>query len=356
MGYIFSIFCQQELHKRSSVMMTELSQLQNIFPGSLFLQGQRALVHYRMKEFEEARSLFTTMILKDPRNVEFLSHHSNLLHTLELYDQMSFLALVASSIERNRPEAFYVIGNYHSLISRHVEAVNCFQQALLLDRGFSQAWTLLGYEYFQLQKPEVAVDCYHRALKLNPKDYRAFIGLGKVHESSNHSLFAHFEYLRALKLRPRDAYIWKLLHDVLASQPMLPADMIFPPSTVTDIQPLTSALETATADPMYSSFKTVELLFELGRIQLGRGDHQGGISLLELCLSVYLTIQRPNDAEADAFKYIKESIVSQVRQVLATWTLERREMAITRRAFSQQMQSSEPAEPRLLYSSQRRRL
>jgi anaphase-promoting complex subunit 8 len=305
--------------------------------------------------FEEARSLFTAMILKDPRNVDFLCHHSNLLHTLELYDQMSFLASITSSIERNRPETFYVIGNYYSLISRHVEAVSCFQQALLLDRGFSAAWTLLGYEYFRLQKPEVAVDCYLRAAKLNQKDFRAFIGLGKVHESLNHNLFALFEYVRALKLRPRDPYIWKLVHDMLALQPVLPTNMIFPPSSITEIQPLTCALETATADPMYSSFKTVELLFGLGKIHLERGDHQGGISLLELCLAEYLAMQRPNDAEADAFKHIKQSIVAQVRQVLAEWTLERREMAITRRAFSQQMRPDKPAGPRLLYSSERRR-
>jgi anaphase-promoting complex subunit 8 len=49
MAFIFSVHCRQELHQLSTSLISEISQLQSIFPRSLFLDGQRALVFYRMK-------------------------------------------------------------------------------------------------------------------------------------------------------------------------------------------------------------------------------------------------------------------------------------------------------------------
>lgn len=49
MAFIFSVHCRQELHQSSTALLSEISQLLSVFPRSLFLQGQRALVLYRMK-------------------------------------------------------------------------------------------------------------------------------------------------------------------------------------------------------------------------------------------------------------------------------------------------------------------
>lgn len=104
------------------------------------------------------------MVSQNPRNLDFLSHYSNLLHTLKLSDQLAFVASLAFSVERNRSETLYVIGNYFSLVSRHDQAVDAFKKVLLLDRNFSPAWTLLAHEYVHLEKPITAVDCYSQAL------------------------------------------------------------------------------------------------------------------------------------------------------------------------------------------------
>lgn len=49
MAFIFLVHCRQELHQLSASLVTDISQLQSIFPRSLFLDGQRALAFYRMK-------------------------------------------------------------------------------------------------------------------------------------------------------------------------------------------------------------------------------------------------------------------------------------------------------------------
>lgn len=143
--------------------------MQSIFPGSLFLDGQRALVFYRMKgilsagtahsmvshpdrntDLHEASSLFSEMLVSDPRRLDYLDHYSNVLYTLGSRDRLAFVAQLASKVDCYRPETCCVVGNLYSLSSRHEDAVNYFRQALILDRNLSSAWTLLGHEYHAL--------------------------------------------------------------------------------------------------------------------------------------------------------------------------------------------------------------
>lgn len=49
MGLMFSVYCRQELHHASPSLLSDISQLQSIFPRSGFLEGQRAMASYRMK-------------------------------------------------------------------------------------------------------------------------------------------------------------------------------------------------------------------------------------------------------------------------------------------------------------------
>lgn len=48
-AFIFSVYCRQELHQVNPTLVSEISQLQSVFPNSLFLESQRALAFYRMK-------------------------------------------------------------------------------------------------------------------------------------------------------------------------------------------------------------------------------------------------------------------------------------------------------------------
>jgi hypothetical protein len=49
MAYMFSVHCRLELHQANPTLVSEITQLQTIFPRSLFLESQRALAFYQMK-------------------------------------------------------------------------------------------------------------------------------------------------------------------------------------------------------------------------------------------------------------------------------------------------------------------
>jgi anaphase-promoting complex subunit 8 len=208
MTFIFHISTSQELFQTSDQVFAALNQIQSFFPSSLFLQTQRALIHYHSKDHEEAASIFTSILEADPYRLDALDSYSNCLYVLESRPRLAFLAHLASTTDKFRPETCCVIGNYYSLLSEHEKAVVYFRRALALDRTFLSAWTLMGHEYVEMKNSHAALESYRRAVDVNRKDYRAWYGMGQTYEMLEMHSYALYYYQRASSLRPFDAKIW----------------------------------------------------------------------------------------------------------------------------------------------------
>lgn len=48
-AFLFQIYCSQELYQSNEQLHERIMQIGHIFPGSAFLQIQRALLHYHSK-------------------------------------------------------------------------------------------------------------------------------------------------------------------------------------------------------------------------------------------------------------------------------------------------------------------
>jgi anaphase-promoting complex subunit 8 len=208
MTFIFHIFASQELFQTGDQVFAALNQIQAFFPASLFLQTQRALIHYHSKDHEEAASIFNSILEADPYRLDALDSYSNCLYVLESRPRLAFLAHLASQTDKFRPETCCVIGNYYSLLSEHEKAVVYFRRALTLDRNFLSAWTLMGHEYVEMKNSHAALESYRRAVDVNRKDYRAWYGMGQTYEMLEMHSYALYYYQRASSLRPFDAKIW----------------------------------------------------------------------------------------------------------------------------------------------------
>jgi anaphase-promoting complex subunit 8 len=206
--WIFHIHASQELFQTTTAIFNQLAQVQSLFPTSLFLQTQRALLHYHAKDHEEAASLFNSILEVDPYRLDALDSYSNCLYVLEARPRLAFLAHLAAQTDKFRPETCCVIGNYYSLLSEHEKAVIYFRRALTLDRSFLSAWTLMGHEYVEMKNSHAALESYRRAVDVNRKDYRAWYGMGQTYEMLDMHSYALYYYQRASALRPFDAKIW----------------------------------------------------------------------------------------------------------------------------------------------------
>lgn len=209
MTFLFHIYTNQELYQSTEQIHNELTQVQNIFPSSAFLKTQRALLYYHSKDFEEAESIFSSLLVTDPHRLDALDNYSNILYVMSLRPKLAFLAQLATANDKFRPETCCVVGNYYSLKSEHEKAVMYFRRALTLDRNFLSAWTLMGHEYVEMKNTHAAIESYRRAVDVNRKDYRAWYGLGQTYEMLEMYSYALFYFQRAASLRPYDPKMWQ---------------------------------------------------------------------------------------------------------------------------------------------------
>jgi anaphase-promoting complex subunit 8 len=166
------------------------------------------LLFNKLLDFEEAESIFSSILRTDPHRIDCLDHYSNILYVMAARPKLAFLAQVATATDKFRPETCCVVGNYYSLKSEHEKAVMYFRRALTLDRNFLSAWTLMGHEYVEMKNTHAAIESYRRAVDVNRKDYRAWYGLGQTYEVLEMHLYALFYYQRAASLRPYDPKMW----------------------------------------------------------------------------------------------------------------------------------------------------
>ena len=208
MTLIFYLYASQELYQATEPIHNTLTELESVFPESQFLKIQRALLFYHSKDFDEAESIFSTLLSSDPHRIDSLDHYSNILYVMGARPKLAFLAQLATATDKFRPETCCVIGNYYSLKSEHEKAVVYFRRALTLDRNFLSAWTLMGHEYIEMKNTHAAIESYRRAVDVNRKDYRAWFGLGLTYEMLEMHLYSLFYFQRAASLRPYDPKMW----------------------------------------------------------------------------------------------------------------------------------------------------
>jgi anaphase-promoting complex subunit 8 len=208
MAFIFHVYASQELYSANEQVHTSLSQIIAIFPASAFLKTQRALLHYHNKDFDDAEQIFSDLLISDPHRVDHLDNYSNILYVMGMRPKLAFLAQLATSTDKFRPETCCVVGNYYSLKSEHEKAVMYFRRALTLDRTFLSAWTLMGHEFVEMKNTHAAIESYRRAVDVNRRDYRAWYGLGQTYEVLEMHSYALFYHQRAAALRPYDPKLW----------------------------------------------------------------------------------------------------------------------------------------------------
>ncbi|KAG8886057.1 Anaphase-promoting complex subunit 23 [Tulasnella sp. 331] len=188
-----------------------INELSELFPHSLFVKSQRALLAYHHRDFEEAEAIFDSILEMDPYRVDNMDIFANILYVQQSRAKLSDLAQRFIRADKDRPEVCSLIGNYYSIRCEHEKAVKYFKRAIQLDPTHLAAWTLMGHEYIEMKNPHAAIEAYRRAIDVNRKDFRAWYGLGKTYELLDMIQYSLHYYQRAAALRPYDSRMWLAL-------------------------------------------------------------------------------------------------------------------------------------------------
>ncbi|OAV96526.1 hypothetical protein PTTG_00976 [Puccinia triticina 1-1 BBBD Race 1] len=197
-----------------------VEELKELFPSSLFLKSQQALIAYHVRDFDTAETIFDSIYEADAYRVEDVDTYSNILYVMDKRAKLTGLAqhyaggVESSGGDRMRPEVCCLLGNYWSLSGEHEKAIIEFKRALRLDPGYLSAWTLMGHEYVEMKNTYAAIESYRRAIDANSKDYRAWYGLGQTYEVLDMLSYSLYYYQQATALKPYDTRMWLALAQV----------------------------------------------------------------------------------------------------------------------------------------------
>ncbi|RXK34892.1 anaphase-promoting complex subunit 8 [Tremella mesenterica] len=212
-----------DLHTATDMIMNMIDELLEIFPHSIHLQSQAAMVYYHMRDFETAEKQFDAVHRIDPYRMDEVDIYSNMLYVMDKRAKLGKLAHEYAEIDRNRAEVCCLIGNYYSSRADHTKAIIYFKRALMLNREYLPAWTLMGHEYVELKNSHAAIEAYRKAIAdVNAKDYRAWYGLGQAYELLDMPMYAIEYYNQATSLRPNDCRMWTALATVYEGLQRLP--------------------------------------------------------------------------------------------------------------------------------------
>lgn len=211
MGRMFSIYAQQEFYQHDKANLDEIGDILSFLPGFNFLTIQKALVQYHGLNYNESEQAFEQVLSSDPHRLDDMDTYSNILYVMERRPKLAYLAQLASSTDKFRPETCCIIANYYSLKSEHEKSITYYQRALTLNRNCLSAWTLMGHEFVELKNTHAAIESYRHAIDVNKKDFRAWYGLGQAYEVLDMNYYSLYYYQRAAALKPYDARMWQAL-------------------------------------------------------------------------------------------------------------------------------------------------
>lgn len=303
MSLIYQTHASVDLSSTSdpNIRSDALNTLLRIFPASTFLLTELALSYYHNKDYESAAQTFEGILTSHPHRLDALDHYSNILYVMTDRPKLAFIAHLATSVDKFRPETCCVVGNYYSLCSQHEKAVMYFRRALTLDRNFLSAWTLMGHEYIELKNTHAAIESYRRAVDVNRKDYRAWYGLGQAYEMLDMGFYALFYYQRAAALRPYDMKMWQAVGSCYAKMDRLDQAI--------------KALKRALVAGTYFETESPTVSFQTSIGSTGRGQgskkkqkHAGGKLLDPETLFHIASLYERMGSEDEAAKYMELTV------------------------------------------------
>jgi tetratricopeptide (TPR) repeat protein len=103
--------------------------------------------------------------------------HMRKRHFKEALDCVS-KALDIQPTGKNHDQIWHNKGYILTILDRHQDAIEAYDQALLLNPDLEESWVNKGTELSALGQYDAALDCFERAIDLNPQDSKAWFGKG----------------------------------------------------------------------------------------------------------------------------------------------------------------------------------
>eukprot|EP00754_Rhynchopus_humris_P040569 Rhum_TRINITY_DN2362_c0_g1::Rhum_TRINITY_DN2362_c0_g1_i1::g.6982::m.6982/K03350/APC3, CDC27; anaphase-promoting complex subunit 3 len=164
--------------------------------ASGFVQGHVGKAYYDNGQHAAAERCFAEMYRLEPFKIDpKLAYYSSCLWQLQRERQLAHLAQELVQMDKLSLVTQIVLGNTHSIVGYHENAIQFFTRACHLDPYHAYSNTLRGMEHLVLEELDDASQAFRTALRLDSRHYPAWHGLGSaaVKQERWSEAVVHFE-------------------------------------------------------------------------------------------------------------------------------------------------------------------
>jgi tetratricopeptide (TPR) repeat protein len=150
----------------------------------------------------EAADEFTTLVAKDPRDVEALNNLAVIYRRQDKLQDALGALMEAIDIDPTRAEFYYNIGNIHKQLGNLKAASMAYAKVVELDPKYVPAYNNLGTIYDKLHEWEKAFNVFRKGLSLDQNNPTLHFNYGIALEANGRLEDAAGEYRAALRSKP----------------------------------------------------------------------------------------------------------------------------------------------------------
>ena len=167
--------------------------------------------HFYNCDYAQCFSLTTSVMKDDPFHTECLPIHISCLVELKKPNNLFHLAHKLVELYPEWVIAWFAVGCYYFMVSKHDSARRYLSKATQLDRVFGPAWLAYGHSFALENEHDQAMAAYFKAFQLMKGCHLPLLYIGVEYGLTNNAKLAEQFFTQALEIAPKDPFV---LHEL----------------------------------------------------------------------------------------------------------------------------------------------
>ena len=167
--------------------------------------------HFYNCDYTQCFSLTSTVMKDDPFHTDCLPIHISCLVELKKSNDLFHLAHKLVELYPEWVVAWFAVGCYYYMVSKHDSARRYLSKATMLDRVFGPAWLAYGHSFALENEHDQAMAAYFKAYQLMKGCHLPLLYIGVEYGLTNNHKLAEQFFNQALGIAPKDPFV---LHEL----------------------------------------------------------------------------------------------------------------------------------------------
>ena len=167
--------------------------------------------HFYNCDYSQCFSLTSSVMKEDPFHTDCLPIHISCLVELKKSNSLFHLAHKLVELYPEWVVAWFAVGCYYYMVSKHDSARRYLSKATQLDRVFGPAWLAYGHSFALENEHDQAMAAYFKAFQLMKGCHLPLLYIGVEYGLTNNQKLAEQFFTQALEIAPKDPFV---LHEL----------------------------------------------------------------------------------------------------------------------------------------------